>query len=197
MIKPLSPHKRNIGIAFRKCVLLLHMTVAKNLCFPLVVRQLPAAEIDVRIRKLLDRERLGAFAACYPQQLSSGQQQRLTLAQALVFDPETVLIDEPLGALDKQLREHMQLEIKYIHQKLGIQRCFRYPRSERGTDHVRPHRCLQARESSGGSTARRRFTNGQRAHSLPVSLVKTRLRTALSSPSMASAAAFSSIAAPK
>lgn len=105
--------------------------------------QLPAAEINVKVRKLLARVRLDECAAGYPQQLSGGQQQRITLAQALVFDPELVLMAEPLGVLDKQLREHMQLEIKYIHRKLGIHRYFRYPRSERGTDHVRPHHCLQ------------------------------------------------------
>jgi putative spermidine/putrescine transport system ATP-binding protein len=120
VINKVPPHKRNIGMVFQNYALFPHMTVAENLRFPLAVRKLPAAEIDAKVQKVLDMVRLGEFASRYPQQLSGGQQQRIALARALVFDPELVLMDEPLGALDKQLREHMQLEIKHIHQDLGV-----------------------------------------------------------------------------
>ena len=120
VINKVPPHKRNIGMVFQNYALFPHMTVAENLRFPLVVRKLPAAEIDAKVKTALGMVRLEKFASRYPQQLSGGQQQRIALARALVFDPELVLMDEPLGALDKQLREHMQLEIKHIHKNLGV-----------------------------------------------------------------------------
>lgn len=120
IINKVPPHKRNIGMVFQNYALFPHMTVAENLKFPLSVRKLPAAEIDAKVKKALGMVRLENFAARYPQQLSGGQQQRIALARALVFDPELVLMDEPLGALDKQLREHMQIEIRHIHENLGI-----------------------------------------------------------------------------
>jgi len=120
VINKLPPHKRNIGMVFQNYALFPHMTVAENLRFPLAVRKLPAAEIDAKVKNALAMVRLEKFAGRYPQQLSGGQQQRIALARALVFGPELVLMDEPLGALDKQLREHMQLEIKHIHENLGI-----------------------------------------------------------------------------
>ncbi|MCB1941189.1 MAG: ABC transporter ATP-binding protein [Candidatus Accumulibacter sp.] len=120
VINKVPPHKRNIGMVFQNYALFPHMTVAENLRFPLAVRKLSAAEIDVKVKNVLEMVRLSEFSSRYPQQLSGGQQQRIALARALVFDPELVLMDEPLGALDKQLREHMQLEIKHIHQTLGV-----------------------------------------------------------------------------
>jgi putative spermidine/putrescine transport system ATP-binding protein len=120
VINSVPPHKRNIGMVFQNYALFPHMTVRENLRFPLAIRKLAAAEIDRKVGKALDMVQLGAFGDRYPQQLSGGQQQRIALARALVFDPELVLMDEPLGALDKQLREHMQLEIKHIHEHLGI-----------------------------------------------------------------------------
>ncbi|WP_041655750.1 ABC transporter ATP-binding protein [Azoarcus sp. KH32C] len=114
------PHKRNIGMVFQNYALFPHMTVLENLRFPLSVRKMPAAEIDAKVKRALDMVQLGSFANRYPQQLSGGQQQRIALARALVFEPQLVLMDEPLGALDKQLREHMQLEIKHIHESLGV-----------------------------------------------------------------------------
>ncbi len=120
VINTVPPHKRNIGMVFQNYALFPHMTVAENLRFPLTIRKLPAAEIDAKVKKALGMVRLEKFASRYPQQLSGGQQQRIALARALVFDPELVLMDEPLGALDKQLREHMQLEIKHIHENLGV-----------------------------------------------------------------------------
>lgn len=120
VINKLPPYKRNIGMVFQNYALFPHMTVLENLRFPLAVRKHPAAEIDAKVKRALGMVQLGGFENRYPQQLSGGQQQRIALARALVFDPQLVLMDEPLGALDKQLREHMQLEIKHIHQSLGV-----------------------------------------------------------------------------
>ncbi|MFB3104145.1 MAG: ABC transporter ATP-binding protein, partial [Pseudomonadales bacterium] len=97
-----------------------HMTVVENLAFPLEVRKMSKSEIDKRIKRALDMVELGAFGNRLPAQLSGGQQQRVAVARALVFDPEVVLMDEPLGALDKNLREQMQYEIKHIHENLGV-----------------------------------------------------------------------------
>jgi putative spermidine/putrescine transport system ATP-binding protein len=116
----LPPHKRNIGMVFQNYALFPHMTVEENVAFPLSVRKLPREEIRTRVATMLDMVRLGEFGKRRPAQLSGGQQQRVALARALVFDPELVLMDEPLGALDKQLREHMQIEIKHLQKKLGI-----------------------------------------------------------------------------
>ncbi|MCK1429177.1 ABC transporter ATP-binding protein [Bradyrhizobium sp. 87] len=119
-IDRMPPHKRDIGMVFQNYALFPHMTVAENLAFPLKVRKLGRAEAETRIKRALDTVRLGAYGTRRPAQLSGGQQQRVALARALVFDPTLVLMDEPLGALDKQLREQMQLEIKHIHEDLGI-----------------------------------------------------------------------------
>ncbi len=116
----LPPHKRDIGIVFQSYALFPHMTVAENLAFPLRVRHRPQGEIRDRVERALTIVRLGGFGGRRPNQLSGGQQQRVALARALVFAPKLVLMDEPLGALDKQLREHMQIEIKHIHQTLGV-----------------------------------------------------------------------------
>ena len=120
VINRLPPHKRNMGMVFQNYALFPHMTVRENLKFPLSVRKLAAAEIERKVTHALDMVQLGALGERYPQQLSGGQQQRIALARALVFDPELVLMDEPLGALDKQLREHMQLEIKQLQRELGV-----------------------------------------------------------------------------
>ena len=119
-INDLAPHKRNIGMVFQNYALFPHMTVEENLAFPLAVRRLPKAEIDKKIERALSMVQLTQMRKRRPAQLSGGQQQRVALSRALVFDPKLVLMDEPLGALDKQLREHMQLEIKHIHQSLGV-----------------------------------------------------------------------------
>jgi putative spermidine/putrescine transport system ATP-binding protein len=114
------PHKRNFGMVFQNYALFPHMTVAENIAYPLTVRKLPAAERDAKVARALDMVQLGRMGSRYPGQLSGGQQQRVALARALVFDPQLVLMDEPLGALDKQLREHMQLELKALHRRLGV-----------------------------------------------------------------------------
>jgi putative spermidine/putrescine transport system ATP-binding protein len=114
------PHKRDIGMVFQNYALFPHLTVAENLAFPLKVRKVDAATISSKVDRALAMIEMGKFARRYPAQMSGGQQQRVALARALVFEPKLVLMDEPLGALDKQLREHMQIEIKHIHQQLGV-----------------------------------------------------------------------------
>ncbi|RYI16662.1 MAG: ABC transporter ATP-binding protein, partial [Acetobacteraceae bacterium] len=119
-INQVPPHKRGIGMVFQNYALFPHMTVGENLAFPLEVRGMGKDEREAKIKRALDMVQMGAFANRRPAQLSGGQQQRIALARALVFDPKLVLMDEPLGALDKQLREHMQFEIKHLHESLGI-----------------------------------------------------------------------------
>jgi putative spermidine/putrescine transport system ATP-binding protein len=119
-INQVPPHKRGIGMVFQNYALFPHMTVNENLAFPLEVRGMGKAEREAKIARALDMVQMGKFGNRRPAQLSGGQQQRIALARALVFDPELVLMDEPLGALDKQLREHMQFEIKHLHENLGI-----------------------------------------------------------------------------
>jgi len=119
-INNVPPYKRGIGMVFQNYALFPHMTVAENLAFPLQVRKIPTAEIDERVKRALEMVRLPEFGSRRPGQLSGGQQQRVAVARALVFDPDLVLMDEPLGALDKNLREEMQFEIKHIHETLGV-----------------------------------------------------------------------------
>ena len=119
-INNVPSHKRGIGIVFQNYALFPHMTVAENLAFPLEARKMSKSEIEERTNRALGMVQLSDFGYRRPAQLSGGQQQRIALARALVFEPQLVLMDEPLGALDKQLREQMQFEIKDIHEKLGV-----------------------------------------------------------------------------
>ena len=120
LLNNVPPHKRDIGMVFQNYALFPHMTVAENLAFPLTVRRMSKVDIAERVKRALEMVQLGALAGRYPGQMSGGQQQRIALARALVFEPQLVLMDEPLGALDKQLREHMQMEIKHLHERLGV-----------------------------------------------------------------------------
>ncbi len=119
-INHIPPHKRGIGMVFQNYALFPHMTVGENLAFPLEVRGMGKSDREAKVKRALDMVQMGEFALRRPAQLSGGQQQRIALARALVFDPALVLMDEPLGALDKQLRQHMQFEIKHLHETLGI-----------------------------------------------------------------------------
>jgi putative spermidine/putrescine transport system ATP-binding protein len=119
-IDRVPPHRRGIGMVFQNYALFPHMTVAENLAFPLKVRRLARAEVERRVARALAMVELPGFGSRMPGQLSGGQQQRVAVARALVFEPRLVLMDEPLGALDKQLREQMQYEIKHIHANLGV-----------------------------------------------------------------------------
>jgi spermidine/putrescine ABC transporter ATP-binding subunit len=113
-------HKRNIGVVFQQYALFPHLTVFQNIAYPLEMRRSGKAEIRSRVEAALDLVRLQGYEARYPHQLSGGQQQRVALARAIVFQPRLLLMDEPLGALDKQLRENLQLEMRRLHADLGI-----------------------------------------------------------------------------
>jgi len=119
-INNIPPHKRGIGMVFQNYALFPHMTVAENLSFPLEVRKIDKSEREKKVKRALDMVQMGAFGGRRPAQMSGGQQQRIALARALVFEPELVLMDEPLGALDKQLRETLQFEITNLAHELGI-----------------------------------------------------------------------------
>jgi len=119
-INRVPPHKRGIGMVFQNYALFPHMTVNENLAFPLQVRKMGRAETEARVKRVLEMVELPQMGNRRPAQLSGGQQQRVAVARALVFEPELVLMDEPLGALDKQLREQMQYEIKHIHDTIGV-----------------------------------------------------------------------------
>ncbi|WP_120499782.1 ABC transporter ATP-binding protein [Roseovarius sp. EL26] len=119
-INNIPPHKRGIGMVFQNYALFPHMTIAENLSFPLEVRKIGKSEREAKVKRALEMVEMGAFGGRRPAQLSGGQQQRIALSRALVFEPELVLMDEPLGALDKQLREKMQFEITHLAHSLGI-----------------------------------------------------------------------------
>ena len=119
-VHSLPPRKRGIGVVFQNYALFPHMTVGRNLAFPLEVRGMDAARRAERVRRALAMVRLEGFEARPPHALSGGQQQRVAIARALVFEPDLVLMDEPLGALDRRLREEMQFEIRRIQRDLGV-----------------------------------------------------------------------------
>jgi len=114
------PHKRNIGIVFQSYALFPHKTVFENIAFPLQIRKQNQSFIGQKVSDVLRLTELEGLEHRYPRQLSGGQQQRVALARALVFEPPVLLMDEPLGALDKKLREYMQLELKHIQEELNI-----------------------------------------------------------------------------
>ena len=113
------PHRRNIGMVFQNYALFPYLTVAQNIAFPLKMRNLPRREVAQRVERALEMVRLAGFGARMPAQLSGGQQQRVALARAAVYDPPVLLMDEPLGALDKNLREDMQEELRQFHHDVG------------------------------------------------------------------------------
>jgi spermidine/putrescine ABC transporter ATP-binding subunit len=113
-------YRRNIGMVFQNYALFPHLTVAENIGFPLKQRGVAKPAIREHVRRMLDLIQLSGYEARFPQQLSGGQQQRVAIARAIVFNPPVLLMDEPLSALDKQLREDLQLEIKGLHDRLGI-----------------------------------------------------------------------------
>ena len=119
-IHRVPPHKRNIGMVFQSYALFPHMTVAQNVGYALQVRGIGGDARRRQVDEALAMVNMSDLGRRYPAQLSGGQQQRIALARALVFKPQLVLMDEPLGALDKQLREHMQIELKALHRQLGM-----------------------------------------------------------------------------
>ncbi len=116
----LPTNQRGLGMVFQNYALMPYMTVFENIAFPLQVRRVPREEIRRRVAEVLDLIQLGHVASRRPRELSGGQQQRIALARCIVYNPALILMDEPLGALDKKLREQMQLEIKRLHAELGI-----------------------------------------------------------------------------
>lgn len=116
----IPPYERNIGVVFQNYALFPHMSVVHNVAFPLKMRGVAKRERQLKSIEALARVGLEGFTDRHPGELSGGQQQRVALARALVFEPDLILLDEPLGALDKNLREHMQLELKRIHREAGV-----------------------------------------------------------------------------
>src|SRR5687767_5830058 len=119
-VSAVPPHKRAIGMVFQKLALFPHMTAAENVAFPLKMRRHDARTIPEKVERYLDLVHLGGYADRRIHQLSGGQQQRVAIARALVFEPDLLLLDEPLAALDRKLREEMQLEFRRIQRELGV-----------------------------------------------------------------------------
>ncbi len=114
------PHRRNIGMVFQRYTLFPHLTVGENVAFPLRVRHRPESEVKKKVNQMLELVHLADYRDRLPTQLSGGQQQRVAIARALAYDPPVLLMDEPLSALDKKLREELQLELRRIHQETGV-----------------------------------------------------------------------------
>jgi putative spermidine/putrescine transport system ATP-binding protein len=114
------PHKRDVGMVFQNYALFPHMTVAGNLAYPLKLRGVGRAEVEARVARALDMVQLTGLGERQVDQLSGGQRQRVALARAIIFEPRILLMDEPLSALDKKLREQMQIEVRHLHQRLGM-----------------------------------------------------------------------------
>jgi spermidine/putrescine ABC transporter ATP-binding subunit len=119
-VDQLPPERRNIGVVFQHLALFSHMSVADNVAFSLRMRGVREGEVQARVRRALELVELPSFGDRLPSQLSGGQQQRVAFARAVVFDPPVLLLDEPLGALDRKLRESMQAELKQLQRRLGI-----------------------------------------------------------------------------
>jgi putative spermidine/putrescine transport system ATP-binding protein len=123
-ITELDPAQRNIGMVFQNYALFPHMSVGRNVAYPLTMRGIPKAEIATRVSQALEMVELGDLAERLPKQLSGGQQQRVALARATVFQPRLLLLDEPFGALDRKLREQMQIEVRRLQRRLGLTTLF-------------------------------------------------------------------------
>jgi spermidine/putrescine ABC transporter ATP-binding subunit len=123
-MRGVEPFRRDVGMVFQNYALFPHMTVAENVTFGLAMRKVPRLERDARVREALSLVKLEALSDRYPSQLSGGQQQRVALARVLVIRPSVLLLDEPLGALDRQLREDMQVELRHLQQSVGITTIF-------------------------------------------------------------------------
>jgi len=116
----LPPFQRDLGMVFQNYALFPHMTIFENIAFPLRMRKMNGATIDKEVARVLEIVQLGDVANRFPRELSGGQQQRIALARCFVYQPSIILMDEPLGALDKKLRDTLQREIKHLHENLGI-----------------------------------------------------------------------------
>jgi spermidine/putrescine transport system ATP-binding protein len=123
-VETVPVHRRAIGMVFQSYALFPHLTIAENIGFGLDVRSVPRGDIRKRVAEMLSLVRLSGLEGRYPRQLSGGQQQRVALARALVTDPKVLLLDEPLGALDRRLRQEMQVELKDIQRETGVTAIF-------------------------------------------------------------------------
>ena len=150
----MPPYRRNIGMVFQNYALFPHLTVAENIGFPLKQRGVAKAERARLVGEALELVHLPGYGERYPRQLSGGQQQRVALARAIVFKPRLLLMDEPLGALDKQLRENLQLEMRRLHADLGITFIYVTHDQEEALDHVGPHRRHERGHGGAGRRAR-------------------------------------------
>jgi spermidine/putrescine transport system ATP-binding protein len=144
----LPPHQRKVNTVFQHYALFPHLNVAENVAYGLRATQAPTAEIPARVADALRMVKMEEYAATRPSKLSGGQQQRIALARALVNRPQLLLLDEPLSALDANLRKQMQGELKQLQRELGIM--FRHPRSGRSHGPLRPH-CASSRRRAGAS----------------------------------------------
>ena len=140
-------------MVFQNYALFPHMDVAANIAFPLKLRGVGRGDIARRVEGALELVQLGGYGKRHIDQLSGGQRQRVALARAIVFEPRIVLMDEPLSALDKQLREAMQLELRRLHERLGNDHDLRHARPARGADHVGSHRRHQSRQGHAAGHA--------------------------------------------
>ncbi len=118
-INDVPPYKRNIGVVFQSLALFPHMSVYENIAFPLRIRKFPEDEIKRKVKRMLEIVKLSGFENRKIDQLSGGQKQRVAIARTLIFEPTILLLDEPLGALDRKMREEMQIEIRRIHEQVG------------------------------------------------------------------------------
>jgi putative spermidine/putrescine transport system ATP-binding protein len=119
-LSALPPHRRNLGVVFQSYALFPHMNVFENVAYPLRLRKVPLSQVQERVGKALALVQMEQFASRGVHELSGGQRQRVAMARALVFEPTIMLMDEPLSALDRKLREHMQIELRRLHERLGI-----------------------------------------------------------------------------
>lgn len=119
-VSRLKSHRRDLGVVFQQYALFPHMTVEQNVAYPLRRRKMKGAELDRAVENILEVVQLAELSHRYPRELSGGQQQRVALARAVVYEPKALLLDEPLSALDKRLREQLQSEIENIHRRLGL-----------------------------------------------------------------------------